>query len=117
MEFYIKDIGDPHYDNTEVQSSSEIAMLLIQIETLLFTRKGDVMGDPEFGANLDDYVYSLRYNETMLKGIIEKQLAYYVPLAAKYNTTVDVHFTDEDTRHLLFVDIIVDSSYQLALFI
>ena len=53
----------------------------------------------------------------MLKGIIEKQLAYYVPLAAKYNTTVDVHFTDEDTRHLLFVDIIVDSSYQLALFI
>ena len=117
MEFYIRDIGDPHYDNTELQSSSEIAMLLTQIETLLFTRKGDVMGDPEFGANLDDYVYSLRYNETMLKNTIEKQLAYYVPLAAKYNTTVDVHFTDEDTRHLLFVDIIIDSSYQIALFI
>ena len=56
MEFYIKDIGDPHYDNTELQSSSEIAMLLTQIETLLFTRIGDVMGDPEFGANIDDYV-------------------------------------------------------------
>ena len=117
MEFYIRDIGDPHYDSTEIQTSSEISMLLTQLETLLFTRRGDVMGDPEFGANLDDYVYALRYNETMLKGVIEKQIAYYIPLAAKYNTQVEVTFTDQDTRHLLFVDIIIDSKYQLALFI
>ena len=117
MEFYIRDIGDPHYDNKELQTSSEISMLLTQLETLLFTRKGDVMGDPEFGANLDDYVYALRYNETMLKSVIEKQIAYYIPLAAKYNTQVEVTFTDEDTRHLLFVDVIIDSKYQLALFI
>ena len=117
MEFYIRDTGDPHYDNKELQSSSEISMLLTQIEVLLFTRKGDVMGDPEFAANLDDYVYALRYNETMLKGVIEQQLAYYVPLAAKYNTKVSVNFTDEDHRHLLFVDVIIDSKYQLALFV
>ena len=55
------------------------------------------MGDPEFGANLDDYVYALRYNETMLKGVIEKQIAYYIPLAAKYNSNNILHRTRSAT--------------------
>lgn len=117
MEFYIKNIGDPNFDTNELHVDDELSQLLIQIETVLFTRKGDVMGDPEFGANLDDYVYSFRYNDFMLKKVIEDQIRQFVPLAAKYNTKVDVEFTDEVDRYLVFVSIVIDSKYMVGLYI
>jgi len=117
MEFYIKNIEDPGFDVDQMQSDNEISQLLIQIEMVLFTRKGDVMGDSEFGANLDDYVYSFRYNDFMLKKVIEDQLKRYVPLAAKFNTKVDVEFTSEIDKHLVFVSVIVDSKYMVGLYI
>ena len=58
MEFYIKKEGDPRFDVGQMEADGDIAEILIQIETLLFTSKGSVLGDPDFGLNLDDYVYT-----------------------------------------------------------
>lgn len=113
MELYIKDITDPNFDPQQVQSDEEISMLLTQIEVLLFTRKGEVLGSPEFGANLEDYVYSFMYNDDMLKSIVENQIQEYVPLARKYNTQVTVEFAQETERNVMFLDIIIDSKYQI----
>lgn len=113
MELYIKDITDPNFDPQQVQSDEEISMLLTQIEVLLFTRKGEVLGSPEFGANLEDYVYSFMYNDDMLKSIVENQIQEYVPLARKYNTQVTVEFAQENQRNVMFLDIIIDSKYQI----
>jgi hypothetical protein len=117
MEFYIRDVGDPNFDQNKLEAGSEIAQLLTQIETLLFTRKGDVMGEPNFGANLDDLVYALRYNDRMIASTIEDQLETFVPLSRKYNTRVNVDFTEEVDRHLLFVNIDIDSKYQVGVYI
>jgi len=117
MEFYVKDIGEPNYQPDKIQQDDEISMLLTQIETVLFTRKGEVLGDSNFGANLEDYVYSLSYNDFMIKKTINDQLRSYVPLAKKYNVQVDAEFTHESDRHVMFIDIIVDSRIQVGLYI
>ena len=52
MEFYIKYIGDPNYNATQLQNNGEIEQLITQIETTLFTRKTEVLGSPGFGCNL-----------------------------------------------------------------
>ena len=67
MDFYVKAKGDPNYDPRKVHSESEIAQLIGQIETMLFTNKGEVLGQPDFGCNLDDLVYSLGYNEEQIQ--------------------------------------------------
>ena len=59
MDFYIKYIGDPNYNATQLQNNGEIEQLITQIETTLFTNKTDVLGSPDFGCNLEDLVYSL----------------------------------------------------------
>lgn len=117
MEFYIKAKGDPNFDRNKLESSSEISKILTQIELILFTRRGDVMGNPEFGANLEDYVYSLSYNDYLLKNIVAEQIYRFVPLARKYNIEVDVEFTQEVDRHVVFVDIRVDNKYQIGLYV
>ena len=42
MEFYVKADGDPNFDPTSIHSESEVAVLLTQLETMLFTNKGEV---------------------------------------------------------------------------
>lgn len=113
MELYIKDINDVNFDPQQSQIDEEISMLLTQIEVLLFTKKGEVLGDPDFGANLDDYVYSFMYNNDMLKSVVDEQLRIYVPLARKYNTQVSVEFAQETERNIMYLDILIDSKYRI----
>lgn len=109
MELYIKTNGDPNYDPTKLQSDSRIAILLAQIDVILFTRRGEVIGSPALGCNLEDLVYSLNYNDSQIKNEIESQLARYVPLAAEMNVTVDVEFdTSSPDRDAIFININID---------
>lgn len=117
MEFYIKDITDPGFNRDKLQQDDDISMLLTQIETILFTRKGSVLSNPDFGANLEDYVYELRYNDFLIKKAIEEQIDNYVPLAKRYSVDVNVDFTNEVDRHVVFLDITVDSRFQLGVYI
>jgi len=117
MEFYVKNIGEPNYKSDVMQQDSELSMLLTQIQTMLFTRKGEVLGQPNFGANLEDYVYELRYNDYQLKTVIDNQIAEFIPLASKYNVSVGIEVVDDVTNHVVFLDITVDSRFQLGVYI
>lgn len=117
MEFYVKTLGDAKFNSDKIQQDDDISMLLTQIETILFTKKGSVLGQPGFGSNLEDYVYELRYNDYLLKKEIEEQITRYIPLARKFNVSVNVEFTDEIDRHVVFLDITVDSRFQLGVYI
>lgn len=117
MEFYVKALGDPGYNNDKLQQDDDISMLLTQIETILFTRKGSVLGNPDFGANLEDYVYELRYNDYLIKKVINEQINKYAPLSKKYPVSIEVDFTEELNRHVMFLDIRVDSKFQLGVYV
>jgi enolase len=117
MEFYVKEIGEPNFSPDKLQQDAELSMLMTQIETMLFTRKGDVLGDLDFGASLEDYVYELRYNDFQLKRVINEQLNKYIPLAQKYNVELEIDYAEEVDRHAVFLDITVDSRFQLGVYI
>ena len=77
MDFYITYIGDPNYNATQLQNNGEIEQLITQLETILFTRKTEVLGTPESGCNLEDLVYSLNHNEFNIKQDIKNQMNMY----------------------------------------
>jgi hypothetical protein len=109
MELYIKTNGDPNYDPNKLQSDTRIASLLAQLDVLLFTRRGEIMGEPGLGCNLEDLIFSLNYNNSQIKKEIENQLSRYVPLAAEMNVTVDVDFdTSSPDRDAIFININID---------
>ena len=117
MELYIKTLGDPNFDADQLQSDDDIQMLLTQIETLIFTNKGEVMGNSEFGLNIEDYVYSFRYNDNMLQSMISEGIYRYCPLSYKYPVNVSVEFTEETERNMVFIDITIDGRYVIGLYV
>ena len=114
MELYIKTIGDPNYDKNGVDVENELSQLLIQIETILFTNQGDVLGDSNFGANLEKMIYSFNLNEFEIKRAVEDQIDMYCSLAKKYNTKVDVKFARGEVRDMAQLNITVDSKYLIG---
>jgi hypothetical protein len=114
MEIYVKAGGDPNYVDTEVQVESEVEMLISQIEMVLFTRRGDVIGSPDLGCNLEDTLYTLGFNEHQLKSLIQQQVISYVPLAMKYNVKVDVVFERGEVADRAYIDILIDNKYMIS---
>ena len=108
MELYIKIPGDPNHNANQAVVTNEIDQLKTQIETILFTKKGDIMGDPNFGANIDDLIYEFNFNEEMLKREINDQLLRYCPLSNKYDVKVDVEFSRGKIRDAAQLSIIID---------
>jgi len=117
MELYIKYIGDPNYDPNQVHIENEVQQLITQIETTLFTDKGEVLGSPGFGCNLEDLIYSLGYNEHQLKSTIEGQIDAYCPLAKKYNVKTKISFLRGTVRDVAYIDITVDSKYLVQVYV
>lgn len=117
MDFYVKTLGDPNYDPTKVHTESELAQLIGQIETTLFTNRGEVLGEPDFGCNLEDLVYSLNYNEQQVQDVVKQQLDVYVPLAKKYDVKTTVAFYRGEVRDIAQIDIKIDSKYQVGVYI
>lgn len=117
MEFYIKSTSDPNFDPLKLQSSSKIAQLLAQLEILLFTNRGDVLGSPNFGVGLEDLVYELNYNSSQIEGEINSQMDMHIPLAKNYNVKTNVEFLSGTERDIIFVDIVIDSQYQIQIVI
>ena len=117
MEFYVKADGDPNFDPTSIHSESEVAVLLTQLETMLFTNKGEVLGSPQFGANLDHIIYSLNYNEGMILAELERQMDLFIPLDKKYNTRVTVSFYKGTVRDIAQIDFLIDNKYQVGVYV
>jgi hypothetical protein len=113
MEFYIKSAGDPNFDPSKLQSESQIAQLISQIENVLFTEKGMVMGNYNFGCNLGEMVYEFSYNDWQIKEEIEYQIELHCPLATAFNTYVEVEYAKGIERDGVFISVIIDSQYQL----
>lgn len=111
---YIKTVGDPNYNPREPHTKNEINQLITQIETILFTNKGEVLGDVDFGCSLNDMIYSLNANEFTLKSEIDKQIARYCPLASKYSVNAKISFVRGEVRDEAYIDIIIDSKYMIS---
>lgn len=115
MELYIKYKSDPNYDPTQIQTNSEIEMLITQIQTILFTNAGEVMGDDRFGCDLETLIYGFKTNGHDIKAKITQQLNEYCPLAEKYNIDVSIDFMKGEVRDIAFIDIMIDSKYAIKI--
>jgi len=113
MELYIKYPSDPNYDETQVQTNSEIETLITQIQTLLFTNKREVMGTPNFGCSLEELIYDFGSNEHNIRSRITDQINHYCPLATKYNIKTEVNFMKGEVRDIAYIDITIDSRYAI----
>lgn len=110
VEIYNRDPSDPSYKENIVDITQPVEICIGQLKMLLLTNKGEVLGDPKFGLNLEELVFNFELSEKTLRDEIHKGLTYYVPLFEQLGGYFELKFYQGTQRDICFLDFYIPSS-------
>jgi hypothetical protein len=113
-EIYTRNPSDPLYNPRKLETEDSIEALLTKIRMIIFTNRGEVLGYPGLGLDLEKMLFELQANTSELQTSFYDQLARFAPESAKYNTRIEVTFTPGEVRDLCFIDIYIDGTRLLG---
>jgi len=89
---YIRDNTDPKYDWRIVENKGgDLDELIAKIKIILYTRKGQVLGVPDLGMDLEKYLFNKFVNTSDIRNQFYAQLSAFVPEAQDYNVQINVN--------------------------
>jgi hypothetical protein len=105
-DFYILYEGHHRYNPNEIIEDEVIEVIIQKYEMILFTSKGELLGDPEFGADLYKYLHETRVSSDFIKSEIISQIESYITEIAGINYVLDVRFVADPERYqdMMFID-------------
>lgn len=104
-DLYLRDPSDPYYKSDILEIHEETEMLVSQIKMMLFTNRGEILGAPDFGANLEEYLFTFSVNEFVLRSMLRDQTIKFIPMAEKYQVDYDIKFSRGTVRDICIIDI------------
>lgn len=104
-EIYAKDPQDIAYQDNIIDHSDAYEAALSKIRMILYTKPGEVLGDPNFGVNLEEYVFALNASNKTIENSIQEQIIRYVPESEFMDISVSVSFQQGNTHDICYIDI------------
>ena len=94
QEIYIGIPNTNQYKEKTIEITDDIETILQRIRKVLGTRKGIVLGDTDFGMNIEDYLFDMNFSEEKIRKEILYQIAKYVSptVGPMYSIDVKVNF-------------------------
>lgn len=78
-DFYIGYKGHPRYESSKYIEDDVIRIIIQKYEMILFTNKGELLGNPHFGADLTVLLHETRLSTDSIEQDIRAQIADYIP--------------------------------------
>lgn len=95
----------PKYNERRIVEDRPIEFIIQKLEMVLFTNKGDVIGQDDFGANLEHYLWSTNVPANRIEREIQSQIDEYVSELNNYDYSLSVDLYEGTVRDILFVNI------------
>jgi phage baseplate assembly protein W len=108
-DFYIQYEGIPKYNSADLVEDDLIRVIIQKYQLILFTIKGEILGDPDFGANLDELLFETTVSEAFVRDIIQDQLQTYVPEIMGTSFDIKVVFVQdpENYQDMMFINLTI----------
>jgi hypothetical protein len=103
-DFNIRGKEHPKYNERRIIEDRPIEFIVQKLETILFTNKGDVLGDPNFGADLEYYLWSTQVPSSKIEREIGLQIDQYLPELNQYDYDFNVELFEGTVRDILYVN-------------
>ena len=88
-DFYMRQEGDPKFRADQIETYDQVEALMNQIKLTLFTNKGEVLGEPNFGIEVEKYLFEFDIDPFSLAATAEAQVNEYVTLSKSYVIKID----------------------------
>ena len=99
--------GHPKYQPDRIIEDDELEVIIQKLEMILFTNKGEVLGDINIGANLEYYLWQTKVTTGNLKAKVQEQIAIYIPELNTLGYTLEVLLYDGTLRDILYLNFII----------
>jgi hypothetical protein len=106
-EIYCRNANDPGFLPAILETNSALEAILTKIRMIIFTRKGEILGEPSLGLNLEDLLFEFNFNANQIKNDFYGQLAAFVPDTKNFPVTIEVNFSQGTVRDLAYIDIYI----------
>jgi len=105
-DFYIRYKGHPTFSPYELIEDELVRVIVMKVEMILFTDKGEVIGQPNFGADLNTFLHETKVSADFVKRQIIEQLTIYVPELTTVEYSLEVQFMEnpESYSDMMFID-------------
>ncbi len=91
-EIYTRDESDPNYDARTIDFTDEVESTITQIRMILGTTPGEVFGSPNFGMDIEDYIFRTKLSAGKLNEILQDHLDSYMTKYPDLEVTTDINF-------------------------
>ena len=106
QDFYMRSKEDPKYKNDILENSDELEEAIAQIRMTLLTEKGEVLGEPNFGIDVNKYLFDFEIDPFALSKQANAQLEIYVAASTTHNIEVKpAEYLDEKQRKVFVLGI------------
>ena len=103
-DIYIKSEEDPGFRPDQVEVYDELEAVLQQIKMTLFTNTGEVLGEPDFGLQVEKYLFEFSINPFLLTNEATSQINKFVSLARKKDIKISpALYKDDRANRDIFV--------------
>lgn len=89
-EFNFRDESDPNYKRSVVEVNDDIEALIYQIKMTLGTNTGEVLGECEFGSNLEGLLFASEFYMVGFDQVVSDQVSKFSELAQIYPVSVSI---------------------------
>jgi len=114
VDFYIGYPGHPNFRDLELIEDDLVRVIIQKYEVIIFTNKGELLGDPNFGANLTELLHETRISAEAVEADIRAQISDYIPELDGIDFELKVEFVEdpENFQEVMLVNFTV-AGYQV----
>lgn len=98
-DFYIGYKGHPRYISTDLIEDDIVRVVTQKYEMIIFTNKGEILGEPNFGSNLVYLLHESKLSSESIKNEIEGQIEVYIPELLNIPYELEVNIYDNPESH------------------
>lgn len=104
----IRGENHPKYNEYRILEDRPIEIMIQKLENILFSNKGDVFGDPEFGCDLQFYLWRTDAPKESIQRNIYEQIDKYIPELRNYNFNINVELYNGTVKDIMYVNIKIE---------
>jgi hypothetical protein len=104
-DFYIIYPGHPRFRDAQIIEDDIIRVIIQKWEMLMFTNKGELFCDPEFGGDLPKYLHETRLSGDSIVTELRDQISRYIPEMEGIEYSININFYEDPERYQEYMEI------------
>lgn len=91
-DFYITGPDKKNFNETSLIEDDLIRIIIQKYEMIIFTEKGEVLCDPDFGGDITKLLYETKVSKSYVENELLMQIQKYIPELQNFKYSISVDF-------------------------